>query len=308
MTLEQSKRYLLIVNPAGGSGRTMDALPEIERLLRAQSVTYEFHFTQEPLHAVELVKELAPQFDVIVSVGGDGTINEILNGLPDLDKPLGMIPIGTGNDFARSCLVPHDDLEKDVEILLNHDVRMVDVGEVNGRRFINVLGMGFEGRSNDIGRMLTFIKGAVKYLLAIVYTLITYRRIPMKITLDDDTTLETDTFLISVGNGWNVGGGLQLTPQARLDDGWFDVTYIEKISRWTIISNFHRLLNGTITDLEEVQTYRAKKLLVESPLSIPLHLDGEVLPGERRHLEISLHPQAQPVIGNWSADPRGNGD
>ncbi|NOZ75531.1 MAG: hypothetical protein GXO90_09210, partial [FCB group bacterium] len=89
-----------------------------------------------------------------------------------------------------------------------------------------------------------------------------------------------------------------------LDDGVFDVSYIKKISRWTIIINFYRLLNGTITELEEVKTYRAKKIIIDSPRSIPLHLDGEVLPDERRHLEISIHPHAQPVIGNWDADPR----
>jgi len=304
MNTKNQKRYLLIVNPAGGSGRTMNALPEIEKLLRERGVEYAFHFTYEPLHAVELVKELASEFDVVVSVGGDGTINEILNGLPDFDLPLGMIPIGTGNDFARSCVVPYDDLEKAVEILLNHDVRNLDVGEVNGRRFINVLGMGFEGRSNDIGRVLTFIKGSFKYILAIAYTLVTYRRIPMTISINGEAPIKADTFLISVGNGWNVGGGLQLTPKARLDDGHFDISYIRKISRWRIIANFYRLLNGTIDELHEIQSFQATELVVDSPVSIPLHLDGEVLNDERKHLEIKLYPQEQPVIGNWSADPR----
>ncbi|RMF08230.1 MAG: diacylglycerol kinase family lipid kinase [Candidatus Neomarinimicrobiota bacterium] len=301
---ESGKKYLLIVNPAASSGKTMKALPQLERLLQDRDVSFEFHFTNEPWHAVELVQTLGQAFDVVVSVGGDGTVNEIINGLPELKKPLGMIPIGTGNDFARSCNIPHDDLAEAVDILLRENVKYLDVGEINGRRFINALGMGFEGRSNDIGIVLSFIKGSARYLLAIAYTFFTYRRIPMKIILDDDLTLETDTFLISVGNGWNVGGGLRLTPQARLDDGYFDVSYIERISRWRILTNFYRLFNGTITELDEIQTFRAKTLSIESPISIPLHLDGEMLPGDRTRLLVTLHPHEQPVIGNWDHDPR----
>ena len=301
--MPKKKRYMLIVNPEAGSGKTMKVLPQIENILRTKKIEYEFHFTQEPMHATELVKEIGPKFDVIVAVGGDGTINEVINGVPDLKIPFGMIPIGTGNDFARSCSIPYNSIEEAIQILLNHDVKNIDVGEVNGRKFVNVLGMGFEGQVNWNGRKIEFIKGAFRYILAILYTLFAYKRIPMKLTLDRKI-LKDDIYMVSVGNGWNVGGGLQLTPKAKLDDGVFDVCYVKEITRWRIVTNFAKLSNGTITDLNEVEIFQAKHIKVESTESIPIHFDGEIFEEKYKKLDIKINPKAQPIIGNWSGDKR----
>lgn len=301
--MPKKKRYMLIVNPEAGSGKTMKVLPQIENILRAKKVEYEFHFTQEPMHATELVNEIGPKFDVIVAVGGDGTINEVINGVPDLKIPLGMIPIGTGNDFARTCCVPYNSIEEAIQILMNHDVKNIDIGEVNGRKFVNVLGMGFEGQVNLFGKKLQFIKGAFRYILAIGYTLIAYKRMPMKLTLDRKK-YEDDIYLVSIGNGWNVGGGLQLTPKAKLDDGLFDVCYVKEISRWRVIKNFSKLTNGRVTELDEIEIYQAKHVKAESTEDIPFHFDGEIFDSKTKVLDIKLHPQVLPIIGNWSGDKR----
>jgi YegS/Rv2252/BmrU family lipid kinase len=255
------------------------------------------------MHATELVKEIGDRFDVLVSVGGDGTINEVINGVPDIKIPFGMIPIGTGNDFARSCSIPYDSIEEAIQILLNHDVKTIDVGEVNGRKFVNVLGMGFEGQANWNGRKLQFIKGSLRYILAIAYTLIAFKRFPMKLTLGRKV-LEDDVYLVSIGNGWNVGGGLQLTPKAIMDDGKFDVCYIKAITRRRVITNFSKLTKGTITEIEEVEIHHAKRIKVESTVDIPFHFDGEIFPEKMRKLDIKLIPKAQPIIGNWQGDKR----
>lgn len=301
--MPNKKRYMLIVNPAAGSGKTMKALPQIENILRAKKIEYEFHFTQKPRHATELVQEIGSKFDVIVAVGGDGTINEVINGVPELKIPFGMIPLGSGNDFARSCSIPYNSVEEAIQVLLNHDVKNIDVGEVNGRKFVNVLGMGFEGQVNWNARKIEFVKGAFRYILAILYTLLAYKRIPMKLTLDRKI-LENDIYMVSIGNGWNVGGGLQLTPKAKLDDGVFDVCYIKEITRWRIITNFAKLSNGTISDLHEVEIFQAKRIRVESSEFIPLHFDGEKFEKKCKKLNIKIHPKAQPIIGNWAGDKR----
>jgi len=198
--MNKPKKYLLIVNPAAGSGKTMKALPQIERILHQKKVNYEFHFTEEPMHATDLVRELGSKFDVVVSVGGDGTINEVINGVPEFKIPFGMIPIGTGNDFARSCCIPYNSIEAAIDILLENDVKNIDVGEINGRKFVNVAGLGFEGRANEVGKKLTLIRGPVKYLLAIAYTLITYKRKTIHLKLDD-LEMNKEAYLISIGNG-----------------------------------------------------------------------------------------------------------
>ena len=296
-------RYLLIVNPEAGSRSTMKALPDIERLLRARNADYEFHFTKQRGHATELVKEIGSGFDVIVSVGGDGTINEIANGMPNIDKPLGIIPIGTGNDFARSCSFKIGDLESSIDVLLAHDVKDIDVGEVNGRRFVNVMGMGFEGRANDIGKILSFLRGTFKYLIAIGGTYLTYRRMPLEIKFND-IEINDKVFLVSIGNGWNVGGGLQLTPKAKLDDGLFDICFVENISRWRILKVFGKLYDCTANEVDEMQAYQTKELTVKSSLPIPAHIDGESFDPVQKEFNIKIIPGALKIIGNWSADSR----
>ncbi len=296
-------RYLLIVNPEAGSRSTMKALPDIEHLLRDRQANYEFHFTKEPGHASDLVKELGDDFDVIVSVGGDGTINEIINGMPDLNKPLGILPIGTGNDFARSCSIKIGDLEKAIDILLANNIKKLDVGEVNGRRFINVMGLGFEGRANDIGKMLPFLHGTPKYLIAIGGTYLTYRRMPLRLKFND-MEINEKVFLVSIGNGWNVGGGLQLTPKAKLDDGLFDVCYAQNISRLRILQVFSKLYDGTINEVPEMEMYQTKALSIESDLPIPAHIDGEAFDPVQTKFDIRIIPQAQEIIGDWDADTR----
>jgi len=305
MTDTTKHHYMLIVNPEAGSRSTMKALPDIERLLRARGADYEFHFTKERGHATELVREIGADFDVIVSVGGDGTINEIINGMPDIDKPMGILPIGTGNDFARSCSMQPGELEKAVDVLLAHDVKEIDVGEANGRRFVNVMGLGFEGRANDIGKMLSFLKGTPKYLIAIGGTYLTYRKMPLKINFND-VEIDEKVFLMSIGNGWNVGGGLQLTPKAKLDDGVFDICYIQHISRFRILQVFPKLYDGTIDQVEDYESYQTREIHIKSERPIPAHVDGESFDPVQTEFKVRLIPQAVKIIGNWSADKRFN--
>jgi YegS/Rv2252/BmrU family lipid kinase len=281
----------------------MKALPDIERLMRDREAEYEFHFTKERGHATELVKEVGSDFDVIVSVGGDGTINEIVNGMPELNKPMGILPIGTGNDFARSCSIKIGDLESAVDVLLGHDVKKIDVGEVNGRRFINVMGLGFEGRANDIGKMLPFLHGTPKYIIAIGGTYLTYRRMQLRVKMND-MVLDEKVFLISIGNGWNVGGGLQLTPKAILDDGLFNVGYLQNITRFRILQVFAKLYDGTIDTVPEFKMFQTKELTIESDRPIPAHIDGESFDPVQKSFKVRLIPKAQEIIGNWSADTR----
>ncbi|NQV29248.1 MAG: diacylglycerol kinase family lipid kinase [Candidatus Marinimicrobia bacterium] len=302
---KSAHRYLLIVNPEAGSRSTMKALPDIERLLRARNADYEFHFTKERDHATELVQTVGGDFDVIVSVGGDGTINEIINGMPDINKPLGIIPIGTGNDFARSCSLSIGNLEASIDELLAHDVKNLDVGEVNGRRFINVMGLGFEGRANDIGKMLPFLHGTPKYLIAIGGTYLTYKRMPLRLKFND-LEIDDKVFLMSIGNGWNVGGGLQLTPRAKLDDGLFDVCYVQQISRFRILQVFGKLYDGTAEEVPEMEMHRTKEIHIESDFPIPAHIDGESFDPVQKEFTVRIIPGAQEIIGNWSADKRFN--
>lgn len=246
---------------------------------------------------------MGSRFDIIVSVGGDGTINEIINGMPGLEKPLAVIPIGTGNDFARSCCIPHDEIKTALEIMLQEDIRTVDVGLVENRRFINAMGLGYEGKVNAVGHQLGMVKGALKYNIAIGFVFCTYRRVPVSFRCPEYRH-DGLVFLASIGNGWNVGGGIRLTPHALLDDGLLDVCFIKDISRLRIAANLRRLKDGSLPELPEVDYFKTREIEIESAQPLMVHLDGEQFEPIPNRMKISLLPKAQKIIGNWSADTR----
>jgi diacylglycerol kinase (ATP) len=165
------------------------------------------------------------------------------------------------------------------------------------------MGLGFEGRANDIGKMLPFLHGTPKYIIAIGGTYLTYRRMQLRVKMND-MVLDEKVFLISIGNGWNVGGGLQLTPKAILDDGLFNVGYLQNITRFRILQVFAKLYDGTIDTVPEFKMFQTKELTIESDRPIPAHIDGESFDPVQKSFKVRLIPKAQEIIGNWSADTR----
>ena len=172
----------------------------------------------------EITKAAVNDYDFITAFGGDGTVNEVVNGLAGSETPLGVLPIGTGNDLARSCGIPLTP-EKAVDALINGTPRKIDLGTFNGRYFSNVVGIGFDGYSSKESRKITKLRGTLVYIWVVLKTLKKYSSIEMSIELDNDS-IQGPTYLISVGNGWSVGGGMQLCPQAIIDDGEFNICHI----------------------------------------------------------------------------------
>lgn len=292
---------LIIANPSGGRGRAQKLFPRFETLLQTAGTDYTVRWTEAPGHATSITRDERANFDVIVAFGGDGTIHEIINGLVGSDTHLGIIPIGTGNDFARSCRIPLS-LTKAVKTLLERKTKKLDLGIVNGQYFGNVVGVGFDAYVNVESRKIEKLHGTIVFILAILKTLSKYKSIPLKIELDDET-IEEPTYLISIGNGWSVGGGLQLTPNAILNDGIFQVCHVRDISSMKVVMNFLKLKNGRINDIEEVTMYQSRQIRITSDEPLPVHIDGEILDGDTTELNIGILPEEVSVIGNWE-----NGD
>lgn len=304
-------RWYVIINPNAGKGKGQKDWPMISSLMHEAGLSYEAVFTTGMHDAIHLTQEAIRRgWRKFVVVGGDGTINETVNGLlgqqeVEVSKMLlGIIPVGTGNDWGRMFGIPSS-YAKAVETLRRQRIFLQDAGVVryeqegkqHQRYFINIAGLGFDAvvvqRANL--RKAQGKSGVMVYIRALFTTLASYRH--THTTLDLDGHLFTDhIFTISIGIGRYSGGGMIQTPHAIADDGWFDVTIIRKIGRLDIISHLGMLFNGRLPEHPKVTTCRAKKILIDSEPEIHLEVDGESLGHSPIEMEI-LNKKVAVVAG-----------
>ena len=292
------KQILIIANPAASRGGAVKALVKVRKLTREHKDCCEFDFmvTEDPLHATELARTHARDYDLVVAFGGDGTVNEVVQGLVGGNTPLAVIPYGTGNDFARSAGIPLK-LDAAIDLLCQGTATPCDAGLVNERYFVNAVGIGFDGRVNYEAGKIRWLRGPLAILLAIFRTMRFWEAVPMTLTVDGQTISGT-TYLVNIGNGPFVGGGLKLTPAARIDDGKLSVCHVADIAPLKIILNFGRLKTGTIDVLPEVTQLSGSKIVVESELPMPVHADGEVLGLDVHNLDLRIFPGAIRLVRN----------
>jgi len=293
MTTEESNNHwLVIVNPNAGNGKGGKDWERIAALLIKAGIHFSVRFTERRGHAIMISKESIDQgFRKIVTVGGDGTLNEVLNGayIQNSCNPqeitLGMIPVGTGNDWGKMFGIPliYDGA---VEIIKQGRTMLHDVGVVNytsgeqflTRYFINIAGLGFEAvvvkkanRQKEKGKSNRAI-----YLYNLFSSLISYKHAEVTLFIENQT-IKNRIFSINAGNGRYCGGGMRQTPDALPDDGFLDVTVIKEIGRIEIIKNLKILYDGTILSHPKVDGYRVKNFRVESAQQLMIEADGELL-------------------------------
>ena len=292
------KQVLVIANPAASRGGVVKALVKVRKLTREHKDCCEFDFmvTEDPLHATELARTHARDYDLVVAFGGDGTVNEVVQGLVGGNTPLAVIPYGTGNDFARSAGIPLK-LDAAIDLLCQGAATLCDAGFVNGRYFVNAVGIGFDGRANYEAGKIRWLRGPPALLLAIFRTMMYWKAVHMTLTVDDQNISRT-TYLIGISNGPFIGGGLKLNPAARINDGKLSVCHVADIAPLKIIINFGRLKTGTIDKLEEVTQLSGAHVTVESELPMPVHVDGEVLGLEIHKLDLRILPGAIQLVRN----------
>ena len=292
MTTGRENEYLVIVNPNAGKRKGEKDWDKISSILRKAGITFKAIFTRAPRHAIEITEShIESGFKKLIVVGGDGTMNEVVNGIftqtryPTNEISLGMITVGTGNDWGRMFNIPKDYTEAVSTIILNNSF-IQDAGVVryyhgkveNSRYFVNIAGIGFDAlvvsktnKMKESGR-----GGPLTYLKSIIVSLLKYRYTETKISIDNNE-INNNVFNISIGICKFNGGGMMQLPDAVADDGLFDITVINKIKKHDVILNLKRLYNGTINRHPMVETYRGKSVVIDSDPLIHLETDGESL-------------------------------
>jgi len=284
--------WIAIVNMAAGGGKTKKDWPFIAQILQREGVRYEPCFTDRRLHASIIARsKIREGYSKIIVVGGDGTMNEVINGvfaqkrIHTTKVMLGMISVGTGNDWARTFNIPAD-YEGAVRTIKQQKTFIQDAGLVNYRKngkewkryFINIAGLGFGARVVErANRMKEKGKsGPFLYFYNILYSLFGYRAKKAVIAIDG-TSYDRKVFALNVGIGKYNGGGMIPVPHAIADDGLYSITLIKKIGKLNVIANIKKLYNGTITQHSKVETYMGKSLQIDGSSLLKLETDGESL-------------------------------
>lgn len=268
-------RYFFIVNPAAGQGRADRIWKTLEPTLQARHLDYGYALTTAPLEATDMTRDVAEAgYDVVVGVGGDGTLQEIAAGLP-AKAMLGMIPAGTGNDFSHNLDIPKDPAQA-LDLLLQSKPLRVDRCRVNGHPFLNVAGVGFDAKvAKQVKENPTRGKGTLPYLVAVFRQMAVHRNTPVTIYLDGEP-MDATVLFVAVGNGAYLGGGMHICPQARLDDGLLDVCIAGDLGRIESLVNLAKIFRGTHIHHPKVTYLRARHVRIEGD-DLLYQADGEPL-------------------------------
>lgn len=285
--------HLFIVNPVAGKGHTLKIIPEIEALMEKHSLPYRIEITQAPGHAAEIAREYIRDYEDlrIYAVGGDGTLNEVLQGTVGSNASLGIVPAGTGNDFIKSFCAVRDPL-KLLPFLVHAEPVPVDVCRMNDRYFLNIASVGFDAdvvACTQRVKRLPLVRGKIAYIGGILLALIRKKDIKATFLIDDETFV-TDSMLLAVfANGRFYGGGMSPAPDAVPDDGLIDVCLIEAKSRLKILFFFPRLIKGTHTKMQGVTLRRCRSIRMDSPWPVHVNADGEL--SRSSSVDITLIPK-----------------
>ncbi|MFE9726231.1 diacylglycerol kinase [Streptomyces sp. NPDC005794] len=269
----------LFVNPTAGSGRGARAAQPAASALRDAGFSVRTVLGEDADDALRRAREaVAAGTGALIAVGGDGMMSLALQAVAGTSTPLGVVAVGTGNDFARALGLPVRDPAAAgrlaAEALKAGTVRAIDLGRVGERWFGSVLASGFDSRVNDRGNRMRWVGGRFTYDLAILAELAAFRPIPYRVRLDGGPVTEIEAALIAVGNGTTYGGGMRICADAVMDDGLFDVTVVGDCGRATLLTVFPKVYRGTHLGHPAVTVHRVSSIEL-SAAGVTAYADGE---------------------------------
>ncbi|NJD58424.1 MAG: hypothetical protein C3F13_01020 [Anaerolineales bacterium] len=304
-----TKTYKIILNPTAGNGNGQKSLPQLEELLKQTKVSYQLTLTEGIGHGIELTRQAVKEgCGAVVAAGGDGTVNEVVNGLMQCKlegqaiPPMGVLCVGRGNDFAGSVGIP-EDLAGGLQALLADQRRIVDIGRVSGglvpegRFFCNCVGVGFDAITTIEVHRLPRWGGYLAFMAAVLKTVFLYNKAPLAAIEFDGSTITQRSLLISIMNGRRLGGGFLMAPKSQPDDGLFDLCIAEQMSSLNVIKMIPHFTKGDQATQPTIKTGQAKRITItaqDGPL--PAQTDGEIISETGTRLEIEVLPRQLEII------------
>jgi YegS/Rv2252/BmrU family lipid kinase len=296
----------VILNPYANRWETGKRAPEVESVLRQAGFDFEMKITEGPLHGTDLAREAVENGDTpLIAAGGDGTISEIMNGLMQATPhdarpagPIGLLPLGTANDFTDVLGIPHD-LNEAVRVITAGHTRTIDLGTVNGHYFDNNSAVGLEPVVSIENIRLTWLRGMIRYLVAAVIAIM--KRPTWDAHMEwDDGEYKGSITLTSVGNSHRTGGVFYMTPNAILDDGKLDFVFAPALGRLRLFQMLPKTQTGVHVHEPEVQEHRTTRLTIRTKSPTPIQADGELIATEETEIVYQVVPGA---LSLYSPEP-----
>lgn len=291
-------RIAFLINPtANRNALPPEALPWVKKI-RQEFPEAQVRYSESAGHLTELARSLVGKVDACVACGGDGSLNKVILGLRHTPMILGLIPTGTGNDFAKSVGI-HLQPEKALDQLKTARVGAIDVLEYHTQGssgiFHNTLGIGFDGLANHFAAKLPFKQGRLRYPVSALQAL--YRQDAFEVSLQiDDNSIKSKVFMVTLANGAVEGGQFIIAPQAKPDDGWLEVLVIRKSSKLQLLVLLPFLLLRKRPTFAMMEYHRCKRIHFESDRKVAVHADGEQLGQDISSLSAQLAPQQLPFL------------
>jgi len=286
------QKFFLIVNLIAGHGRCKELFPKVRAELERRGIDYELHFTNEPLEATDVAKMgLEAGFSQIIAMGGDGTVNEVANGLNGMDATMCVIPAGNGNDFVRTIGIPNDPIRA-LDTLTSGKDRTIDLGLVDDDRcVVNGLGVGIDAQVARDVLAMERLRGVPAYLSAAVRQVFRFKAFPVTLTVEG-WSLELDCLSLGVANGPFCGGGFKLAPKAAVDDGLLDIAAIGDFPRLERLIRLPQARAGKHLSLSQVHYRQVERVSVASDAKLVAHIDGEPYRLPREPFDVAVLPNA----------------
>lgn len=287
------RKYLTIINPNSGTSRKT-SIPELAyNILSENGSELYFVYTNEQGHVAQIIDDVATQgFDVVIGVGGDGTINEVADAVRPTDMTMGIIPMGSGNGLARSLDIPMDP-EAALEVIRKGYIKRIDCCEANGVPFFVTFGVGFDAQVTASYDQKSF-RGPLSYVLSTVDQFIKHKSSLYRLHLNGEM-IEQKAFLVTCANADQYGNNAIIAPEAELDDGLFDVVVIRNMSLLKAPQVAINLFTKNINESASIDIYRTDHLIIEREEADYAQVDGELLELGRR-IEITIQKQQLPIL------------
>lgn len=281
-------KHLFIVNPVAGKGKGSAYIETIKAIMAGRT-DYSIEITKEKGHATQIARDYTSKEDYIVyAIGGDGTINEVVNGMVGSKSTLAIIPAGSGNDFIRT-IYPRYEQKTLIHKLLEGKVIPVDLMKINQKYFLNIASVGIDAEvafHAEGFKKMKFIKGELAYIISIFTTLFTYKSHRLKVILDGEEACNHRVLLLAVANGRFYGGGIQIAPSAKINDAKVDICMVKELKLLKIFPLIPKLFKARHEESVDVEVYRAQQVEIESEDSFRVNIDGEIVQANKVTMQV----------------------
>lgn len=279
--------YDIIVNPLAGKGKAKKALAFCEKYLSDRNLEYTVHVTERAMHATFLAREInkKPLSNLII-IGGDGTFNEVLNGITDFDTiTIGFVPSGTGNDYVKATDIPTE-VKECMEVIVGGKVGYTDFIDMKDKRCLNVAGGGMDTDVLVKYSEMKHFSGKIKYYVSLISVLLHLKFHRVTVSIDGSEPVEKRVFLISIANGKYIGGGMPISPNSDTKDGVLDVVVVTEIPGKKVFGLLLKFLKGKHIEEDCTTVYQCKKARIEMLDEGKTQADGEIM--DRKVLDCEI--------------------